>query len=317
MSNLGFFGDATFLRTQTNWFIQMYNNVDDSTARIIAPEVKVASMAGYYEVFDSRQGFQKLETRKNPGEKAVQVGRKPTRKSYVLEANALDLPIPRQLVEQTDRESANALFQGWATEHVATAVTSYEYKTWNTISASVDTDTDYGAGWIEATGSNPPVNPLDELEEASYDMWTEAGVFPNTMILGPTAWRALKFCTQARGTFPIYAANDEQFKTYLSGFGAGNLRNVKVATMGYSNNEGQTTRTITPIVESNAIYLAYVSPMPVLGDPSGAKTLVFGPGLTPMRTYWSEDQRDLVLALDWNVLPVVTNTYAIKRIVVG
>jgi hypothetical protein len=304
--------DNTFRMTLTNYAVGNYNEKKNKIAEVIAPTVRVPSVAGIFKTYNTKEAFQILDTTKVPGESAQTVAFSATDSNYNCRRQALDAVIPNELLETENREAAMILYQAHVDYLISLACTNHEYQVFNKVASSVAANGSYGASWSIASSSAATNNPLSEIEKAYYDIASAIGEFPNKMVVGPNAWRYIKFAYASKGTFPAYAVNDDQVRDYFRGLGNG--LEVHLGILAYANNLGQSARTMTNIVSANDVYIFYASNTPNVMDRSAFKTFQFGAGIDNLGSYLTPDQRETKLKVDWFIDPQLVNQYAVTRI---
>lgn len=310
MSNL--LQNSAFKKTLMNYTVGLWADKKSKIADFIAPTVQVPAVAGYFNRYDNSDAFRLQDTAKQPGQAARVLSFAGSPTLYDCKPQALDSVVPEQLLSMTDPESAMIHYQAIANYIVSEAAINHEYQVFSKVTANVSATAGYGTNWSTATGSAALTNPMSEIETAYYTITTAIGTPPNRMLVGTNAWRYIKYAFTSKGYFPAYATNDNSVKEFFSGLGQG--LEVKVATLGYAQAAGVTTRSMTNIVSANDVYIFYAENTPSINDRSAFKTFTFGPGFDNMRTYISPDQRDTYLATDWNVDCQLTNQYGIIRI---
>ncbi len=195
-------------------------------------------------------------TRRAPGAATKQVRISWQGQTYTVDQHAIDVPIPRELIQEQDEARRLNVAANLDISQIAvnTALqilnTSYEME-----AAGLGTDAAaYGGNvlalaggtkWSAATGT-----PVTDINNAAEAIRVATGRRPNTLVLSPKALNALRMNPEVRGYLPntvLGQATIEQLKTIL------NVSNIVVADGVWTSEAG----VVADIWGNNAI-LAYV-----------------------------------------------------------
>jgi hypothetical protein len=282
-------------------------------ANFIAPVVDVPTSVGRFKVYTEKHRFKIPETRRALGGQATRLAFDVADGTYNCEPNALDFPIDNLEklesagIENALQEGSNAVAEVAALSHekavidkALTAAGAGTSKTWNSSADPVD-DIDAGI--------------LDVIKAAKYGSLMGVGV-----LFGASAWRIFKNAAAVRGKFTTGG------KGNTAGLAIPTLENVGQLFVG--NPEVQATymvvdtapegkaESISFLLDTSVLIFARL-PNPTRRDPSFMKTFrLMGQWMVP-GSYQTEDGRSEVAKFDWSEDVQVTNTAAVKRLVVS
>lgn len=194
-------------------------------------------------------------TRRAPGTATKQVRISWQGQTYVVDQHAIDVPIPRELIQEQDE--ARRLNVGANLEISQIAVntalqilnTSYEME-----AAALGTDAAaFGSNVLALSGdtkwSAPEGTPVKDISDAGEAIRVATGRRPNTLVLSAKAFNALKMNAEVKSYLPTTmtgSATMEQLKTIL------NIPNIVIADGIWTNEAG-----VSADIWGNNAVLAY------------------------------------------------------------
>lgn len=198
-------------------------------------------------------------TRRAPGTATKQVRISWQGQTYTVDQHAIDVPIPRELIQEQDEARRLNVAANLDISQIAvnTALqilnTSYEME-----AASLATDSaaygpnvlalSAGAKWSAATGT-----PVTDVRNAAESIRVATGRRPNTLVLSPKAFNALTMNPEVKSYLPstlLGPATMEQLKVIL------NVPHIVIADGVWTSEAG----VVADIWGNNAI-LAYAPPI--------------------------------------------------------
>lgn len=280
----------------------------------IAPLCEVPDLTFRYKVYTEQNRYRVPSTKRQPGSKATVIGFSASDSSATIEPNALDFPIPN--AEDLSQEGLQySIMEAQSTlADVSGLALENEIITLAQKAALASPLT------AVADFTNNQTDPISLLDALILNVVKAAkNGAPVKVLFGTTKFKQFRDNPLVRSRF-IVAANG----------GAGGAKNVGTVspTIGdvggllMTNPEVELSMMVidesAPGQAANIQFLLdqYVivfasSGTPNRMDPSFMKTFATMGGFFKSGSYTTEDQRDQVLKMDWNTLPIVTNSVAV------
>ncbi len=286
-------------------------------ANFIAPVVDVPTSVGRFKVYTEKHRFKIPDTRRALGGTATRLAFDVADGTYNCEPNALDFPIDN--LEKLESAGVENALQEGASAVAEVAALSHE-------KAVIDKALAAAGGGTSKTwnSSADPVDDIDAeilnvIKAAKYGSLMGVGV-----LFGASAWRIFKNSAAVRSKFTTGGKGGG--KGAGEGLAIPTLENVGQLFVG--NPEVQATymvvdtapegkaESISFLLDTSILIFARL-PNPTRRDPSFMKTFrLMGQWMVP-GSYVTEDGRGEVAKFDWSEDVQVTNTAAVKRLVVS
>jgi hypothetical protein len=282
------------------------NMVKNTIGNFLAPGVDVALMSGNYKVYTEKNRYRVLNTRRAPGQSAVQIGWDASDESYNCAPNAIDCPvdIAEQMAEETIenafKEAADLVAEAAALSHEVDVIT----KATSAVSSSTIT---LGAD----------TNLISDFDDAVLDIMKASGFGGSLRIRflwGATAWKKAKNHKSI-----IDALSDTKLKVpsleLMKDLIIGTPENRCTFSVKDTAPEGKARN--LDFLLSNKVLIFVANDNPTRRDPSFMKTFRLSGGWMKSGTYQSPDGRAEIAKMDWSEDVKVTNSLAAKLITIN
>ena len=293
----------------TNFAITASQKAIQPVGQFLAPLCEVPDITFRAKVYTDHNRFRIPSTKRAIGSKATRLGFTADDKTFTLEPNALDFPIPN-VNALSDQALSYSIMEGQSILADASGLALEN----EIISLAVTTLTAGATNYDWTSGGVDPISLLDDAI-LSVIKASKNGA-PIKILFGATAFKKIRNNTNVRGRFVIGAG-----KTSNGGAGtiaptigdiAGMLitnPEVKLSMMVQDTSGIGQTESISFLLDNKTIIFA-ANDTPNRMDPSFMKTFAPMGGFFKPGSYVTEDQRDEVLKMDWTTLPAVTNSPA-------
>lgn len=242
----------------------------------VFPRVPVLKQSDKFALYDKGY-FYRDEMKVRPlGGRPNQIGYEVDQGSYFCEEYAIEHKIDDRTRQNADQPldpdratmrllTGQGLIKGdrlWATSFFGTGIWGAD---WTGVASAPS-----GDEFIQFDQAD--ADPISFFDEQRETIGGGTGFWPNTLVLGPAAWRGLRNCPDVleRIKFTQRATVSEDLLASLLG-----LDQVLVARSVYNTAaEGQDDN-VQFIVDSNAALLVYAAPEPALDTPTGGYTFTW------------------------------------------
>jgi len=276
-------------------------------AKRIAPIVPTGVLAGRYAKFNSKQDFVMVDTRRAAGGATANARYAAEWVDFNLDNNALKIPIDEEIEIPMAGGAAAMVEKSRMHTLLAQATQSLAGNIYTLLKAGINAHAQFGK-W----GDNA-VDPIDELEQAGFEIFEATGLFPNVVDITPQMLRLMRRNPQTLKRFPGKQQNItlDQIAGELSFPCTINIVTGAGLTGGTFGNDAAT---FVPLLGTAAwIYMS--NPLATGENPSFAVTLSQSSELlSGVYEYMSDDGTVRFLRTKWNVKPVVQSTALVRRI---
>jgi hypothetical protein len=282
----------------------------------IAPIVEVPTLTFRYRVYSDQQRYRIAASQRNPGDKATRLGFTSTDKYEGIVPQALDFPIPNtEGLSKEELQWSIMEAQGILADESALTL---EYQQVTGALAALNPN---AFSWsIANAGANDPI------ADPTYGL--DAIIKKVKLAVGNGASIKVLFGTSA---FLAFRNHPSVLKRYIVNVGGGSKNASAVGTQSPAIEDIGAMLFTTPKVAMSEMVVDLTAPgvasnptfildnnvlvfasndTPNRMDPSFMKTFATMGGFFRPGTYQSEDNRDQILKMDWNTLPLVTNASA-------
>lgn len=180
-----------------------YSNTD-AVGSLLFPSVPVSLRAGKIIRF-GLEAFRLYNTKRAPGANIAEVMFGYTADDYAVVQDAITAKIPVEIAQEAQAAHGIDLGQGAVslTMEVLTQIQEHDQATLATSAASYDANhkiayTGVTSWWNDAS------KPLTDIAEAKEAVRRTCGRYPNTFVLSPSAWSAVRRHPQVLARFPVH-----------------------------------------------------------------------------------------------------------------
>lgn len=229
------------------------------------PMVSVGQPAGQYPVWNKGDLLRSVAQVRAPGDPTPGMGAKLTWASYATEVYGVHFPVADQIVAA---EAQAVKLEMAATRSVTQQMLMLQEIYWTAayFTAGVWSNESSPNDWDQSTGT-----PLLDIETQINARHAATGKRPNTLILGPGVWTALKTSADVRALIQ-YSQGGIVTRQLLAG--ALEIDRVLVA-YGVRNSAAEGATDSVDFITGNHALLCYVNPQPSLFEPSAGYTFTW------------------------------------------
>ncbi len=277
-------------------------------ALAFAPVVPTGTMAGRYAQFNAQAGFVAPDARRAIGGATAEAKFNASMTDFVLDANALKIPIDQEIEVPLAGDNIAVVEQAKTETLLAQGINALAGNIYTVLGAGVTAHATFGK-WGDSA-----VDPIDELEQAGFEIFAATGLYPNIGMISPQMLAKLRKSPLALKRFPGKPSNLSLDQI------AGELSfpcTLTIATgAGLSGGGfGNAAATYVPLV-GTAAWLFYSNPLATGLNPSFAALLSLSRDLlSGVYEYMSDDGTVRFLRTKWATKPVIQSTSLCRRIV--
>ena len=299
-----------FREDLTEYGLAVLNDYEGTLNEIkdIAPVIPTGVLAGRYPTFNNKNDFAIVNTKRAPGGDTPMARFGGTMTDFVLENNALKMPIDQEIEIPLAGGNAPVLERAKLHSLLAQSVQSLALDVYTILKAGVTKHATFGK-WGDAA-----VDPIDQLDAAAEEIYTATGMYPTACRMTPTMWRRMKNNPMVVKRFPgkTKTLSREEIGAEV-GDGSMSFRMVKGAGL-VSGNFGNENATFAPFLGTSA-WLYYASPLAAGLTPNFAAILARENELLGgVYEYTNDDGTLRYLRVRWDVKAVVQSTALVRRI---
>jgi len=290
------------LTTFARGFMQ---DMSKSLANFFAPVVPTGIASGQYKTYDQKNAFQIPQTVRAIGGDANRLAFESDDAYFNCAPNALAVVIAEHARALAGEARMPQLEQGKSAALLATAKLAREAEVISKARAALTAVSGKGV-WSGAT-----VDPIDQLDEQIEAIAKATGMFPNRMVLGVSAFRALR--------------NNAVIKADLAGSGGVRMTidklrdmlmvpniDIRLGTMVYDTAKPGKTSALEFVLGAD-VFLFIGADAPTAYDPSFMKTFATDASLIDsIRSF--EEPRRRVYATDWTHDVRATSAISARRL---
>ncbi len=282
-------------------------------ADFLAPTIEVPTSVGRYKKYTEKNRFHIPNTLRSIGGRATELRFEVSDETYNCEPHALDYPVDSlEKLESADLE--NALREG-AVAVAEVAALAHEKSVIDAALAAAGAGT--GKTWNASADPVADIDAviLDVIKAAKYGSLMGVGV-----LFGASAWVLFKNQALVRGRFVVGNGAKGGNLAVPTESGASDLfvgrPDVRTSYMVYDDAAAGVAEDIKFLLDTTVLVFAR-RPNPTRRDPSFMKTFrLMGKYMVPS-SYVRDDGRVEVAKFDWSEDVRVTNSAAVKRLVVS
>ena len=177
-----------------------YSNAE-SVGSLLFPSIPVTLRAGKIIQF-GLEGFRLYNIRRAPGATIAEVEFGYSAGSYSLEQFAVKAKVPVEIAQEAQNAHAIDLGSGAVSLTMEIQSQSLEYQHAELARGAGNYDVGHKHAYTGATSWwNDSARPLDDIAQAREAVRRTCGKYPNTMVLGPDAWSAIRRHPQVLARF--------------------------------------------------------------------------------------------------------------------
>ena len=282
-------------------------------ADFLAPTIEVPTSVGRYKKYTEKNRFHIPNTLRSIGGRATELRFEVSDETYNCEPHALDYPVDSlEKLESADLE--NALREG-AVAVAEVAALAHEKSVIDAALAAAGAGT--GKTWNASADPVADIDAviLDVIKAAKYGSLMGVGV-----LFGASAWVLFKNQALVRGRFVVGNGAKGGNLAVPTESGASDLfvgrPDVRTSYMVYDDAAAGVAEDVKFLLDTTVLVFAR-RPNPTRRDPSFMKTFrLMGKYMVPS-SYVRDDGRVEVAKFDWSEDVRVTNSAAVKRLVVS
>lgn len=282
------------------------NMVKNTIGNFLAPGVDVATMTGNYKIYSEKSRYRVPNTRRAPGQNAVQIGWDATDGTFNCAPNAIDCPV--DIIEQMAEEMLESAYKEAADLVAEVAALSHETDVINKATASAASST-------ITLGAD--TNLISDFDDAVLDIMKASGFGGSLCVRflwGASAWKKAKnhkSIIDALSDTGLKVPSLETMKNLI----LGNPENRCTFAVKDTAPEGKAKN--LDFLLSNKVLIFVANDNPTRRDPSFMKTFRLSGGWMKSGTYQSPDGRAEIAKMDWSEDVKVTNSLAAKLITIN
>jgi len=276
-------------------------------AKRIAPVVPTGVLAGRYAKFDSKQDFALVDTRRAAGGETAVARYAADMVDFNLDNNALKIPIDEEI--EIPQAGGNASLVERAKLHTLLAQSTQGLcrNVYSLLKAGITPDAALGH-WGDSS-----VDPIDELEQAGFEIFEATGLYPNQIDMTPQMLRLLRKNPLSLKRFPGKQQN-MSLDLIVGELSFPCTMNIVTGAGLTGGNFGNDNASFAPLL-GTAAWLYFSNPLATGQNPSFAVTLSQSEELiSGVYEYLSDDGTVRFLRVKWQVKPVVQSTKLVRRI---
>lgn len=226
------------------------------------PIVPVGQPAGQYPVWNKGDLLRSVAQPRAPGDSTPSMGAKLTWDNYATEVYGVNYPVADQIVAAQDQA---VQLEMAATRAVTQQMLILQEVYWTTafFTDGVWSNDSSPNDWNSSSGT-----PLADIEAEIIARQAATGIRPNTLILGPRVWAALKTSADVRALIQ-YSQGGIVTRQLLAG--ALEIDRVLVAA-GVVNSAAEGATDSVDFIAGDHALLCYSNPQPSLFEPSAGYT---------------------------------------------
>lgn len=282
------------------------NMVKNTIGNFLAPGVDVATMTGNYKIYTEKSRYRVPNTRRAPGQSAVQIGWDASDGTFNCTPNAIDCPV--DIIEQMAEEMLESAYKEAADLVAEVAALSHEIDVIKKATDAADAST-------ITLGAD--TNLISDFDDAVLDIMKASGFGGSLCIRflwGATAWKKAKnhkSIIDALSDSTLKVPSLETMKNLI----LGNPENRCTFAVKDTAPEGKAKS--LDFLLSNKVLIFVANDNPTRRDPSFMKTFRLSGGWMKSGTYQSPDGRAEIAKMDWSEDVKVTNSGAAKLITIS
>ena len=294
------------LTTFARGFMQ---DMSKSLANFFAPVVGTGVASGQYKTYDLKSAFQVPQTVRAIGGDANRLAFESDDEHFNCAPNALEVVIDEHERTLAGEARMPMLKQSKIAALLATAKLAREAEVIAKARAAISAVGGKGV-W-----SGETVDPIDQLDEQIEAIAKATGMFPNRMVLGVSAFRALR--------------NNAVVKADLAGSGGVRMTidklremlmvpdiDIRLGTMVYDTAKAGKASALEFVLGAD-VFLFIGSDNPTPYDPSFMKTFATDASLIGSVRSYEEGPRREVFATDWTQDVRATSTISARRLTIS
>lgn len=302
--------NLTFREDLTDYGLAVLNDYEATLAEIkdIAPVIPTGVLAGRYPSFNSKNDFAIVNTKRGPGGETPAARFGGTMVDFVLDNNALKMPIDQEIEIPLAGGNAGVLERAKLHALLAQSVQSLGLDVFTILSSGITAHATLGK-WGAAD-----VDPIDEIDAAAEEIYSATGMYPTACRMTPTMWRRMKNNPNVVKRFPgkQRAMGMQEIGGEVSD---GSITFKMIKGAGLTNgNFGNENASFAPFLGTSC-WLYYSSPLAAGLSPNFAAILSRDPELLGgVYEYTNDDGTVKYLRVRWDVKAIVQSTALVRRI---
>lgn len=281
--------------------VQGYRNAD-RVGQVLFPAVDVNQRGGQVLEF-GKEVFQTINARRAPGADTQSVAFGYLGKPYQLVQDALNSPVPREIME--DARNVPGIDLGTRATNVVMNILTLTLECEQAaIATNADTyDADHKLSLAGADQwSDPASDPAGDVEAAKDAVRRTAGIEPNRMVISKPVFSALKFHPKVTERFKYTSAESITAKMLANLFDLDEIAVGKASVLDTADDNAPFTD-----VWGNAAVLAYVPASPKgMEEPSFGYTYRLKGHPFVEAPWWDDNRKSWVYGVTYERLPVLT-----------
>ncbi len=277
-------------------------------ANFFAPIVGTGIATGQYKTYDLKNAFQVPNTVRAIGGDANRLAFDSDDAHYNCTPHALEVVIDEHERKLAGEANIAALEQGKIAALLATAKLAREHEVVAGARAALTAVSGKGV-W-----SSAEVDPIDQLDEQIEAIAKSTGMFPNRMVLGVSAFRALranaKIKDELKGSGDMRLSIDKLRERLM----VPDI-DIRLGTMVYDTTKPGKASSLDFLLGAD-VFLFIGSDSPTAFDPSFMKTFATDSSLIDSVKSYEEGPRRKIYATDWTQHVLATSTISGRRLAI-
>lgn len=277
----------------------------NSLADFIAPRVVTGVANGQYKTFSDKNAFLAPDAARAVGGKARRISFASGDAYFNCAPYALEVAID-EYERQAAGDDQELLEQAKTRAVVTQAILAHEKAVFAAVNAAVSATASVG-DW-----DNDSTDPIAEIDAQIEAIATATGMLPNRMVLGLSAFKALRHNAKVIARMPgatLIGATTSQ----IAAMTLNPQMDIRVGVLSADAYKAGKTASKSNIVGGEC-YIFCASENPTQYDPSFAKTFSAAPGSVFDVRVYQDDPRTDIIAVDWTVDIKVVAAAACRRI---
>lgn len=298
----------------TNFAITASQNAIRPVGKFIAPICEVPDITFRYKVYTDKNRYRVPDTKRQPNGKVTRLGFSADDATSILEANALDFPIPN-VEGLSDQQLQFAIMEAQSILADSSALALE-----NEIVSAAKTAAKASALSKAIDYTDDGVDPISDMDDLILEVSKAAkNGAPIKVLFGTTKFKQFRNNKQVKSRYIVASGGGKGGSSNVGTISPNiedvgglliNNPNVQLSMMVIDTAAEGAAEKIDFLLDDMVIVFAS-NDTPNRMDPSFMKTFATMGGFFKPGSYTTEDQRDQVLKMDWTTLPKVTNTAAV------
>lgn len=279
----------------------------DHVGNVLFPRISVPQRGGRIIQF-GKEGFRRINTRRSPGAQTQRVTFGYEGEAYFLEQTSLDVPIPREHMQDAQTVPKVDLGKRATNLGMQQATLALEFQQAEIASNPDNYSADHKMALAPSDKWNSPTSdPLKDVSVAKETVRASCGIEPNRMVISNPIFNELKFHPKIIEKFKYTSSDSITTKMLANVF---DLEEVAVGKGVYMEENAPEDAPFQDIWGNNAI-LAY-TPLEAMGveQPSFGYTYALENHPFVEKPFWDNDRKSWVYGVTYERQPILAGASA-------